>query len=416
MSSATAEADRPVDGRIEPGSARIANEILERVKALAPRLRERALDTENQKRIPDISVRELDEAGVFRMTIPVEYGGYALTPSQICKVFSEVARACGSTGWLAWLTATGVHPATVFSHEFQAELFAPGWSGPLQSGAISKFAPGVGRPVSGGLMIKGRWAWASACHHTRFHIVSVMVDTDNGKESVTCQVPHEDIAILDDWTVMGMQGSGSNTITIDEEVFVPDHRILPTGALFAGVRPDPKPAGILFKAAFAQVGPVTIASLGIGLARAAIEELRKKADGRAITFTTHRNQLEAAVTHLQLAEMWAKLYACEAVNQRSIDRIEASAEQGIPMTSLDTAEIRAATAYICMQAKEISDIALRASGASSIHMSVPLQRIMRDATTLSMHAQTNIETAYEDLGRVMAGLPGFNEPPRKPGA
>lgn len=409
MSSLPVETDRA----ISPGSDRIAAEILDRVRELGAGFRERALRTERQARVPEESIRELDEAGVFKMAMPVEYGGYALTPGQICPVFSEIASACGSTGWVAWLTTTGVHPATVFPHQFQAELFGPGWDGPLQSGAISKFAPGVGRRVPGGLMIKGRWAWASGCHHTRFHILSVMVDGGESKESFTCQVPHEQISILDDWTVMGMQGSGSNTIAIDEEIFVPGHRILPTGALFAGLRPAPQPAGLLFKAAFAQVGPVTIASLGIGLARAAIAALRAKADGRAITFTPHRDQLQATVTHLQLAEMWAKLNACEAVNARSIARIEAKAEAGVPMTALEAAEVRAGTAYICVLAKEIADMALRASGASSIHQANPLQRIMRDATTLSIHAQTNVETAYEDLGRIMAGLPGFSEPPRK---
>lgn len=417
MSISTPALNRTVEAAIKPGSAEIARTILDNVTQLVPRFRERALETEKQRRVLDESIRDLTDAGVFKMAIPVEYGGYALTPSQIYPVFAEVARGCGSTGWVAWLTTTGVHPATLFSHQFQAELFGPGWEGPLQSGAINNMAPGVGRRVPGGLMVKGKWAWASGCHHTRFHILSAMVDTDDGgKLSMTCQVPHEHIEILDDWTVMGMQGSGSNTIVIRDEVFVPDHRILKTTDLFAGMRPAPQPAGILYKVSFAQLGSVTIASLAIGLARAAIEEFQKKAtSGRGITFTSYTDQAKAPVTHLQLGEMWAKLNACESMVQYWAYKMESDAEQNVPLNPLAISQIRAAAGHVCKLAKEISDQALRAGGASSIHQTNPLQRIMRDATTLSMHAQTNAETVYEDLGRVMVGLPGFNAPPRKPG-
>lgn len=395
-----------------PGSAEIARQVLESVTHLAAGFRDRALETEQRRYVSQESIRELSDAGVFKMTIPVEYGGYALNPSQICPVFAEIARACGSTGWVAWLTTTGVHPATIFPHQFQDELFGPGWEGPLQSGAISNFAPGTGRRIPGGLMIKGKWAWVSACHHTRFHIVSVMVnDDDGGKMSMTCQVPHEQVEILDDWTVMGMQGTGSNAIILRDEVFVPEHRVLKTTDLFMGVRPAPQPAGTLYKISFASLGAVTIASLAIGLARAAIEEFLKKAtSGRGITFTCYADQSKAPVTHLQLGEMWAKLNGCEAIVEHWTRRIESDAQQNLAATPLQIGQVRAAAGHVCRLAKEIADTALRASGASSIHQSSPLQRIMRDATTISVHAQTNVETVYEDLGRLMAGLPSFTAP------
>ncbi|WP_197277722.1 acyl-CoA dehydrogenase family protein [Novosphingobium sp. KN65.2] len=411
MSDAPITMEDGIDATNLAGSAEVARRILDDVAQLVPRFRERATETERLGRVPDISIRELADAGVFRMALPVEYGGFALDPSQIYPVFSEIARGCGSTGWVAWLTTTGVHPVTIYPHQFQQELFRSGWDGPLQSGAINNFAPGLGRRVAGGLMIRGKWAWCSGCHHTRFHILSVMVETDDGgRESVTCQVPHEQIEIIDDWDVMGMQGSGSNSISIAEEIFVPDHRILKTAALFAGIRAAPEPAGLLYKVSFAQLGPITIASLAVGLARAAIEELQRRATGRSITFTTYADQLQAPITHLQLAEMWAKLNACEATLKHSAEQVEGNARDGIPPTPLAVAKLRAATALICMTAKEIADLALRAGGASSIYRHSPLQRIMRDATTLSLHAQTNIETAYEDLGRQMAGLPGFASP------
>ena len=400
---------------IAPGSPEIAKTILENVTEIVPRLRDRAQQTECDRRVSTESIRELDEAGVFRMTTPVEYGGYASLPSQIAPVFAEIARGCGSTGWVAWVTATGAQWMTAYPHQFQAELFAPGWVGPLQSGAMNKMGPGVGRRVPGGLMIKGKWPWASGCHHTRSHTMGVLVANDDGtKEPMICQVPHEEVEILDDWFVMGMQGSGSNTITVAEEIFVPEHRIVKTADLFAGNRPAPQPAGILYKINLIQFTSGSVAALAIGLARAAIEELQRKVTGKPITFTDYPDQMKAPVMHMQLAEMWAKLNACEAIAERSFARMEADAEQGVAATPMANAKIRTSSAYICTLAKQIADTAIRAGGASSIALTSPLQRIMRDVTTLSIHGQMNIETAYEDLGRTLAGMPGFGGPPKKP--
>jgi hypothetical protein len=54
------------------------------------------------------------------------------------------------------------------------------------------------------------------------------------------------------------------------------------------------------------------------------------------------------------------------------------------------------------------DVLHRASAASTIHDSNPMQRYARDARVASIHGAANFETAPEDYGRMLAGQPMFN--------
>ena len=385
-----------------------ASAILAEVRALVPTLRERAMATEQLRRVPDETIRALGEAGVFRMTAPTEHGGYALTPAQIGPVFAEIARGCGSTAWVAWVTAAGTQYASHFSEALLGEMFAPDALGPFQSGAMNPGGPGVARRVAGGYMVKGRWPWASGCHHTRFHALGALFEREEGgKAAVICQVPHEQVTILDDWFVTGMKGSGSNTIVLDDEVFVPDYRTILSADLFAGKRLGPAPDGALFRIHLTQFTPGLLSALGVGLARAAVETLEDRATRRGITFTDYKSQIAAPVTHLLLGEMHAKLMAAEALSERLLARMEQVAVEGEARTPRATSGIRLSSAHVLQLCHEIATTALRASGASAIQSDDPAQRFVRDTLTLTMHGQMNIETAYEDYGRIVAGVPGF---------
>src|SRR6266702_7568390 len=70
--------DIRVPAPIEPGAApEMTQEVVERVEALLPMLRERAQEAEDLRRIPDESIKALQEAGFFRLLQPRQWGGHA---------------------------------------------------------------------------------------------------------------------------------------------------------------------------------------------------------------------------------------------------------------------------------------------------------------------------------------------------
>ena len=67
------------DGSVEVGN-HDSHEVMQRLDALLPALRERAQETEDLRRIPDESIKGLQETGFFRLLQPKQWGGYEADP------------------------------------------------------------------------------------------------------------------------------------------------------------------------------------------------------------------------------------------------------------------------------------------------------------------------------------------------
>ena len=67
------------------------NQMLTRIDALIPRLRERAEETERLRRIPDSTMAELKEAGVFSILAPMSVGGYGMGLETYIQVVRRLA-------------------------------------------------------------------------------------------------------------------------------------------------------------------------------------------------------------------------------------------------------------------------------------------------------------------------------------
>ena len=80
---------------------------LERVRALIPALRQRAPHMEQLRRLPDATLKEFQEAGLFRALQPERYGGYELDPSVFYQAVMDIGTVCGSSAWV--LGVLGVH-------------------------------------------------------------------------------------------------------------------------------------------------------------------------------------------------------------------------------------------------------------------------------------------------------------------
>ncbi len=389
---------------VAPGCPSQAARLLTAATAMVPTLRARALEAEELRRVPEATIRELNDAGFFKMNVPTEYGGYALTPTQQYAVFTELARGCGSTAWLVWVTGGGTQLMAMYDQSFQDEAFTTEWMGPPNSGVANGAGPGVARRVDGGYMVSGRWPFCSGCHYTAWHHLGAICRDGDQPESIICMIPHDQIAILDDWKVMGLRGSGSNTIVIEEEVFVPDARVRRDFEIVMMMRPQPAPAGLLYQVNMLLFAGATMSAIALGSARAAIELLRDKVTKRGITNSNYPKQSEAPITHIQFGELHCKLLTAELFAKHILDRVEGLAARGEPADELELTRTTLEKAYINETCAEITALTLRASGASSIHENSPFQRLFRDSRVPSLHGQSTIETCLEHFGRAEMGL------------
>ncbi len=375
--------------------------LVERVRAIQPLLREHALRTEQERRVTAEVVSALTDAGVYRMNVPRRYGGYQSRLSTQVEVLGEIAAGCGSTGFMALIQAGCSYIAALFPDEAQDEIF----TGPDVRVGGTLIPDAVAVATDGGYVVDGTSAFATGCQNADWHLLTARVESVGGPPEVLwTAVPMADLEILDDWYVSGLAGSGSNSV-VARNVFVPAHRVLPVGPLLGGDFPskantdDPfyrMPVLLLFCA--------WTAPNALGLARAALAEFTERIHRRGITYTFHERQYEAGVTHLQAAEAAMKISCAELLTGEFVARIEAAARSGEPYTQADRARIRAQSGYTTRLCKEAVDIIASASGASSLHRDVPVQRAVRDLHALSLHSFVNPTTNLELYGRVLSGL------------
>ncbi|HEY6995745.1 MAG TPA: acyl-CoA dehydrogenase family protein, partial [Xanthobacteraceae bacterium] len=75
-------------------------ELVERARALAPRLRERAVRAERERNIPRESVDEYIDSGLIRTIMPKRWGGYEQDHEVAFDIAVELGRStCGSSAW-----------------------------------------------------------------------------------------------------------------------------------------------------------------------------------------------------------------------------------------------------------------------------------------------------------------------------
>ena len=388
---------------------RTADDMVAMIDRVLPKLQANALGEEKAGRLCDETINALDEIGVFRMSLPHEYGGLAFSTEEQRRVYTAVGKIAGSTGWVTWVTTTHGRWIAMFSKKAQDEVYGMEWTGPRISGVLAPHGPGRARRVDGGYMLSGRWPFCSGCRHTAWSILGSMCTLPDGQpDMIMALVCTADVEILDDWAVSGMKGTGSNTVQLEQELFVPDHRVLRMKDANAGRWASTPPVGqVLFLNNFLDYTTVLSGATPLGIAKGALDYYMARVEKRGIIGTDYKIQADAPVTHLQLAEATSRIDAAERLLAADCDELDRRAAANEPTDDLFQTKIKfdvAASVRGCCEAVEILH---RGSGASTIHEANPMQRYARDIRVATVHGHVNYETCAENYGRALVGRPLF---------
>ena len=391
--------------------------ILNNLRALGPTLRERALDAERAGRLSDETIADLNAAGAFNIGSPAEFGGDELTVREQLDVVREVAKWDGSCGWSVWVGAsTNWIPAGAGARVVE-EVFGCDWVGPRVAGS-SHFPASRGRAkrVDGGWVISGGpWTFASDSLWAPYTNLGCIADAGDGPYLVGVQVARDDLKFLDDWHVAGMRGTGSVSVALaGDDLFVPDYRVVDFKDV-VGARLDSGLKGSIWKAPALGWAFSLMAGMSVGIAQGALDRFIERSAGRPIRGTTYKNQLEAPLTHLMLAEVHSKIQSASLMaqaNAEETDRLGALAAAGTPAEpeymQRFSARVLVETAYAAKWCAEAIELLQRNSGSTAIMESEPIQRSWRDARVITLHGALNLEALSENHGRLMAGIPPHN--------
>jgi alkylation response protein AidB-like acyl-CoA dehydrogenase len=391
----------------------IQTAILKKVRGLGPTLRARAVEAERACRLSQETIADLDAAGVFKIGSPAEFGGYELPVAKQFDVIAEVAKWDGSCGWCTWVAASTNWIPAGSGRRVVEEVYGPAWVGPRVAGS-SHFPASKGRArrCEGGWIITGGpWTFGSDSLWAPYTNLGCIANEGNGPYLLAVQIPIEQLKFLNDWHVAGMKGTGSVSLMLtEEELFVPDYRVVPFSDIVTGVH-DNGLKGSIWKASSLGWAFSLMGAMSIGIAQGALERFVERAVGRPIRGTTYKSQVEAPLTHLMLAEVHSKIRSASLMaraNAEETDRqgvLSAAGERLDPREQqLFAARVLIETAYVAKWCAEAIELLQRNSGSTAIMESDPIQRAWRDARVITLHGALNLEALAENYGRLMAGL------------
>lgn len=192
-------------------------------------LREEQADTELRGTYSQRLHEEFLRAGFYRMLSPRAFGGLEVDPGTFFRVITEVARGNPGASWCLSLGSGHSLPmATYWSEKAQREAF--GEEGVFIAPHRNQGGFGQAVKVDGGYKVDVTYNYCSGVpHSTHFMGTTLLEMADGSKQQLVIVVPRGEYEIVDDWgngQTLGMQGSGSNSVILDD-VFVPEHMAVP---------------------------------------------------------------------------------------------------------------------------------------------------------------------------------------------
>ncbi len=331
---------------------------------LAARFSARAADHDADDSFVAENYAALRERRVFSAGIPTELGGGGASHRELCTMLRILGQGCGSTAlalsmhthlvattvW-RWKQGHPVEPLLRRVSDQQLVLISTGGADWLESsGSVEK--------VDGGYRVSARKIFCSGSPAGGLLVTSAPYDDpQEGPMVLHFAVPMDGtgVTVLDNWRTMGMRGTGSNDIML-ENVFVPETAV--------SMR-RPRGKWHPFFATVCAVALPLVMSVYLGVAEAACTLAATSGKKRAA---------DPNVPYL-LGEMENALVAAEMAVQGMIDLCDDYAFEVSTQTANAVLIRKTIAANACIQAAEK---ALEATGGGGFFRSSGLERMLRD--------------------------------------
>jgi len=377
---------------------------LQRVRALLPALRERAAHAEQLRRLPDETVADFQEAGLFRCLQPKRYGGFELDPGILYQAIIEIGAVCGSSAWV--LGVIGIHNwhLGLFAPEAQDDV----WGKDTSIQLSTSLAPtGTVERADGGFRLRGRWSFSSGCDFCHWAVLGGIVpplEKDAPPDARTFLVPRSDYVIDDTWYTVGLCGTGSKDLVVDN-AFVPEYRTHSYRDAFYLTNPGAVVNDApLYRLPFGLVFPACIGSPAIGVALGALAAFRAQTTTR-ISPRDKSRVAEDPFAQFALAEAAAEVTAARDSLLANFAEAMRLVRAGSEIPLAKRARYRWDTAKATDRSVRAVDRLFEASGGRGIFLDNPIQRAWRDVHAIRAHAGNNLEKAAFVFGRSEFGLP-----------
>lgn len=378
-----------------------AREVIERTRALIPRLIERAPLAARSRGLAAETIAEMQAAGVFRVLQPKRWGGFELD----LRTYFEVQMALGegdmSAAWIYGVV--GVHPWLMALLDDRAAQDV--WGNDTSVLISSSLAPmGKATPVDGGFVLNGRWKYSSGCDHCDWSFLGAIVAPEGPgpPDQRHFLIPRSDYEIVDTWNVPGLRATGSNDVVV-RDVFVPAYRVQALIDSFNLVGPgqavNPSP---LYRLPFGAIFVRGVSSAAIGALQGLLDAI--VAYGSVRVTRAGGKTAEDPVAELACAEAASAIDEMRTVLFATFERLEAYANHGATPPLAERLRFKFQSAHVPERCVTLAARLFKLTGAAGLDDDLPFGRILADITTGRQHLANQYEYYGRNWGRAMFGL------------
>jgi alkylation response protein AidB-like acyl-CoA dehydrogenase len=379
------------------------------VRQLAPAFKARAAATEKNCTVAPENVRALREIGFFKLVQPRAFGGDEQDFALLVDLTAEIAKSCAATAWVCGLLAAHQWLLASFPAEAQHDV----WDADPEALLCGSYAP-VAKAVAveGGYRLTGRWSFASGCDNATWAFCAALLPpaAEAGPLAPAfLLVPATDYTIDDTWQVIGLAGTGSKTLVLDD-AFVPAHRILTFQQTTSGKTPGAEiyAGNPTFGVPMLCNIPSCLAAVSVGAAFGALDDYLT-ATSRRVTrgaIAGARNKMaEFATIQLRVADAAASADAAREILLRDVRACAQAMREGRAVTIDDRITCRRGQAFAVSLAIRATEALNASTGGLGLDLSNPVQRAWRDANAVGRHISMNWDVVGTMYGQLVLGLP-----------
>ena len=403
MNAATTAATAPLATPVRAAPACVTDPVPV-AAALVPLLAAHADACEREGKIQPAVMDALRAAGLFHITAPRRAGGPGGTLQTHVETVAQLAQGCVGTAWAFCLLSGVTGTVLGFPPAVTDIVFRTG--NELLCSASAPTATAT--PVPGGYRVTGKWGYGSGSRHADWALNGVQLLDDTGAVTEMAMVfidLHDPAcALLDDWHVAGMAGSGSNSI-VATDLFVPEALILHTAHApsaevllgLPGIEPrDLWPMESLF--------PLGVLPPMLGAATAILQAVVRSTGARPVVGWTYENQAASQTLNAMIGQSALEIDSAWMHIRRATGLMDDTASTR-PLTGFEKAQIQADCGFAMGLLRTAGNRLLDVAGPGAFALGNPLQRFWRDLNVGTRHNALSSHLSTELYGRALTGQP-----------
>ncbi|WP_085990964.1 acyl-CoA dehydrogenase family protein [Oceanobacillus senegalensis] len=333
---------------------------------------------------------------IHRLLLPKDYGYPQLDWKTYVDFIGTVGYHNLSAAWLtcffslhnAWVSylPKPLRDEVVESDGFVADVFAP----------IGKV-----EACDGGYRVSGTYHFVSGINYSEWVGVGAFMQFEDADkpERVGICLNVNDLEIQENWNSLGLRGSGSNTLIVDN-VFVKPEAILRFNKIIECSQPPEEDFDqdyLYYNTPFYPGFYVGFAAMAVGGAHRVIDEFTKHTAGRVRFSGVKEN--ESPSSQRVLAELSMEMEAVDALMNQYIALMER--DKGGPYEGARYKAIRASIIDKCVH---IGVKSLLTLGGHALLKGHPVELFTRDLMAIATHITSLYEDAVTGYGRHLFGI------------